>query len=101
MHHYSEIRELIDRVRARWRALCALQAFVRGTVMAAVIVGVAVLAARWTVGAPIALVTLAAIALALAAGVIAICVWPLRRVPQDGAVARYIEERAPSLDDRL
>src|SRR5437773_656248 len=101
MHHYSEIRELIDRVRARWRALCALQAVVRGALIAAAIVGVAVVASRWTAGAPVLLMMLAAIALALALGAVAIVVWPLRRVPQDGAVARYIEERAPSLDDRL
>src|SRR5216683_2388379 len=101
MQHYSEIRELIDRVRARWRALCALQAVVRGALMAAAIVGIAVVAARWTVGAPAVLMTLAAIALALAAGALAISAWPLRRVPKDGAVARYIEERTPSLDDRL
>src|SRR5262249_18148090 len=33
--------------------------------------------------------------------VLAICLWPLRRAPQDANVARFIEERAPSLDDRL
>src|SRR5882762_7312696 len=101
MHHYSEIRELIDRVRTRWRALCAFRAVVRGALMAAAIVGIAVVAARWTAGAPAVLVTLAAIALTLAVGAVAMSAWPLRRVPRDGAVARYIEERAPSLDDRL
>src|SRR5712692_1132446 len=101
MQHYTQIRELIDRVRARWRALCALQAVVRGALMTALIVGIAVVAARWTVGAPVVLMTLAGITLALAVGAVAACTWPLRRVPQDGAVARYIEERAPSLDDRL
>src|SRR5438874_1500555 len=101
MNHYSAIRELIDRVRARWRALCAFQAMVRGALMVAAIVGIAVVAARWTAGAPAVLMTLAAIALTLAVGAAAVSAWPLRRVPQDGAVARYIEERAPSLDDRL
>jgi hypothetical protein len=101
MHHYSEIRNLIDRVRARWRALCALQAVVRGALTAALIVGVAAVATRWTVGAPVVLMTLAAITLGLAVATVATSAWPLRRVPKDGAVARYIEERAPSLDDRL
>src|SRR6185295_15348838 len=68
MDHYPPIRELIARVRARWRALCALQATLRA---------------------------------AAAAAAIFACLWPLRRVPQDAAVARYIEEREPALDDRL
>src|SRR2546425_549141 len=59
MQHYAQIRELIDRVRARWRALCALQAVVRGALMMALVFGIAVVAARWTVGAPVALMALA------------------------------------------
>src|SRR5882672_9835924 len=101
MQHYETIRELIDRVRARWRALCALRAVVRGALIAAAIVGAAVVAARWTMGAPVALIVLAGLAGTLALAAIAICLWPLRRAPKDSTVARYIEERAPSLDDRL
>src|SRR6185436_14034471 len=41
------------------------------------------------------------VALVASAGSIAWCLLPLRRVPADGKVARYIEERAPALDDRL
>src|SRR6266403_329165 len=91
MHHYEPIRELIDRVRGRWRALCALEALLRGTLVAA----------RWTTGAPVVLMVMAAAALILAVGALTWCMAPLRRVPRDGKVARYIEERAPSLDDRL
>ena len=101
MQHYEPIRELLDRVRARWRALCALQALVRGALIAAAVLGVAVLASRWTTGAPVVLMLLAAAALLLAAGALTWCLAPLRRVPADGKVARFIEERTPSLDDRL
>src|SRR5262249_51211908 len=101
MDHYSSIRDLIVRVRARWRALCALHAVVRGALIAAAVVGVAVLASRWTIGAPLLLIVLAGTAFAVSIAALAIALWPLRRAPQDAKVARFIEERAPSLDDRL
>ena len=44
---------------------------------------------------------LAAAAALLAAGALTWCLAPLRRVPADSQVARFIEERAPSLGDRL
>src|SRR5436305_8933213 len=101
MQHYNEIRQLLDRVRARWRTLCALHAVVRGALVAAAIVGIAAIAARWTVGAPLVLALLAAAAAAAAAAALAACLCPLRRPPHDTKVARLIEERAPSLDDRM
>src|SRR5712675_1795495 len=63
MQQYDEIRQLILRVRARWRALVALQA--------------------------------------LAGGALVWCLAPLRRTPADNQIARYVEERAPALGDRL
>ena len=95
------IRGLLNRVRARWRALVALRAFVRGALIAAVVVGAALIATRWTDGAPVALMAVAASAALLAAGALAWCLAPLRRAPADSQVARFIEERAPSLGDRL
>src|SRR5260370_1397437 len=53
--HRTEIRELLERVRRRWRTLMALRAFVRGALLAAVVVGAALLATRWTGAAPLAL----------------------------------------------
>src|SRR4030081_2806571 len=102
MQPYGEIRQLIDRVRARWRALVALQALVRGAIVAALVVGAALIATRWTDGAPgpVGLMVLAAVAALFAAGVLVWCLAPLRRVPGDGQVARFIEERSSSLGDR-
>ena len=101
MQHYEDDSRADRRVRARWRTLCALQALLRGALIAAAVIGVAVVASRWTTGAPVVLMLLAAAALILAGGALAWCLAPLRRVPADGKVARYIEERTPSLDDRL
>src|SRR5262249_24106023 len=101
MQHYSEIRQLLDRVRARWRALCALNAVMRGALIAAAVVAAAAIASRWTAGAPLLLVALAGVAVFAAMAALTICLWPLRRAPHDTKVARFIEERAPSLDDRL
>ena len=101
MQHYAAIHDLLRRVRRRWRALCAMHAVVRAALYASAVIFVTVLAARWTVGAPVVLMLLAGVALVLSAGAIGWCLLPLRRVPADGKVARYIEERAPALDDRL
>ncbi|MGH9142327.1 MAG: hypothetical protein ACRD2I_14435, partial [Vicinamibacterales bacterium] len=92
MENYGEIRQLIDRVRARWRALVALRALVRGALIAALITGAAVIASRWTNGAPVALMALAAAAAGLAAAALGWWLAPLRRRPADKQVARYIEE---------
>src|SRR5688572_20370439 len=77
MEHYNEIRDVIARVRARWRTLRAFRATVRAALLTSAVVGVALILSRWTDGAP------------------------LRRSPADLQVARFIEERAPALDDRL
>ena len=65
------------------------------------ILGIALVAARIAGRSPVAL---AFIALTALVGVVAVIVWgalPLRYSPDDQHVARFIEERAPSLDDRL
>ncbi|HMB81600.1 MAG TPA: hypothetical protein VKI43_16085, partial [Vicinamibacterales bacterium] len=97
----TEISQLLDRVRGRWRTLMALRALVRGALLASLVIGAAVIASRWTDGAPIALIVLAATAFVLAAGALVWYLAPLRHVPGDARIARYIEEREPSLGDRL
>jgi len=46
MQDYSQIRELIDQVRLRWRALVALRALVRGALIATAVVGAALIGSR-------------------------------------------------------
>ena len=52
MSNYGEIRELLDRVRRRWRTLRALEAVVRAALMASVPIGLALIAARYWVVLP-------------------------------------------------
>jgi hypothetical protein len=52
MQHYDDIRGLIDRVRARWRALSALHATVRAALAAAVVIGLGLLVSRWADNSP-------------------------------------------------
>jgi len=101
---YEPIRRLLAKVRARYRAIAMCHAFVRGALLSSAVIGlslaaasVASLAAR----SPLALAVIAALALVLAAGAIVWSVLPLRERPSDLRVARFVEERVPSLDDRL
>ena len=101
-HDYQKIRELLDRVRARWRALSALQragarrCWSRRCRRRRAAGGA--LDRRRAGGADGARRPLPRCSpSARWSGALA----PLRRVPADKQVARFIEERAPSLDDRL
>jgi hypothetical protein len=99
------IRELLDRVRARWQALRAFQAAVRAALTASAVLIVALLVVRgveqWAGRPALVLAILAAVTLLLAVGAVAWAFAPLRHRPSDARVARFIEERAPALDDRL
>ncbi len=100
-HHHQDIRELLGRVRARWRALSILRAIVRAALASSAALVLAILAA-WAAGAaPTALAAIGAgaLVLALAGGLWGLA--PLRRIPSEIRVARFVEERAPSLEDRL
>jgi hypothetical protein len=101
---YEPIRRLLALVRARYRALTMYRAIVRAALAASAIVGLSVAAASLA-----SLVTetpwpLAAVGGIALLAVLAAVVWglmPLRHTPSDTAVARFIEERVPALDDRL
>src|SRR5712691_12466639 len=101
MDSYRPIRELIDRVRRRWRTLQAFGAIFRASLAAIVVVGIALTAALWTAGRPGALATIGIVAVVLTVAAVVWGLLPLRRVPTDRQVARFIEERTPALDDRL
>ena len=101
MESYNEIRDVIARVRARWRTLRAFRATIRAALLTTAVVGVAVVLSRWTAGAPIALLGLTSVTILTAGVAIGWALAPLRHAPADLQVARFIEERAPALDDRL
>src|SRR2546428_7896729 len=99
--HYQAIRELIARVRSRWRTLSLFQATIRGALAAAGVLIAALFIAQWADRAPIALAVTGVVACALALGAIAWAAVPLRHTPSDLRVARFIQERTPPPHDRL
>jgi hypothetical protein len=98
---YQPIASLLERVRVRWRRLSAFRATRRAALLATVaLLAFSVLAAL-TTRAPFALAALGMMAVVL---VVAAVVWgllPLREIPSDARIARFIEERKEELDERL
>ena len=101
MDSAEPIRDLIGRARTRWRLLRLFRGTQRGMAVASALLAIVLLVARWADRSPLALVVLAVVAVLLVAGAIAWGLGPSRYSPTDRQVARFIEERAPSLDDRL
>src|SRR5258706_3278243 len=99
--HHQQIRELVDRVRSRWRRLTLFRAAVRAAIAASLVLAVGLFLTYWTTRTPVALAPLGLVALTLVAGAIVWGFWPVRRTPSEAQVARFLEERDPSLDDRL
>jgi hypothetical protein len=105
MRYFEDIRDLVRRARARWLMLTLFQATTRAALAAAGVLIVAVvvsqLVTHWADRTPLVLALTGACALALTLAAILWGLAPLRQRPSDARVARFIEERAPSLDDRL
>src|SRR5262249_16722733 len=95
------IVELLNRVRARWRALRLLRAMVRAPLIrsAALVTGSGM--AQRIGRSPLVLAALFAAMVLVALGALVWSLVPLGRPPTDKRVARFIEERVPGLDDRL
>ena len=98
---HDTIESLLQRARARWQRLRLFRASTRTAVSVSAVLGAAFVAARFAGRSPIALSLVALTAIVAAIVVVAREALPLRRIPDDRHVARFIEERAPSLDDRL
>jgi hypothetical protein len=101
---YEPIRRLLATVRARHRAIARGHAIARASLLAAGVIGFSVAAASVAsiaVRSPLALAVIAAVAIMLAVVSVVWALLPLRERPSDLRVARFVEERVPSLDDRL
>jgi hypothetical protein len=98
---YQPIRELLERVRARWRTIQMLQATARAGLAASAVLIVALFVAQWAARSLLALAALAATSLLLGLGAVAWAFAPLRHRPSNARLARFIEEHVSSLDDRL
>jgi hypothetical protein len=99
--YFDRIESLLQRVRARWNRLRLYKASVRAALSASAVIGVALIAARLVGRSPVGLSIVALTAIVAAIVVLAWAILPLGRVPDDRRVARFVEERAPSLEDRL
>jgi hypothetical protein len=98
------IRHLLAVVRARYRALTACRAIVRAALAASAALGLSLAAASLAslaTRSPWATATVGLIALVAAAAAVVWGLLPIRHVPSDVRIARFIEERVPALDDRL
>jgi hypothetical protein len=101
---YESIRQLLERVRLRYRAVEVSRAIVRGGLSVSAVV-VFVLAAHAlavaAIPSPLVLLAIGGVALVSAAVAVLWAVRPLRTRYSDRHLARFVEERVPSLDDRL
>jgi len=91
-------------VRARHRALVASRAAIRAALLATGIIGAWLAvssASAYALRSPFAQVGLFALVFAAVAAAIVSALLPLRYSPSDAQLARLVEERVPSLDDRL
>jgi hypothetical protein len=98
---FRPIQELIDRVRARWRRLVILEVTTRAAGAGAIVIALALGLSFGLSRSPIGLVLLGVLGLAAAVCAIVWAIWPARHVPSNRKVARFIEERHASLDERL
>ncbi|MBS1817405.1 MAG: hypothetical protein JSU08_05730 [Acidobacteria bacterium] len=98
---FAPIQELLNRVRARWRRLVLLDVTTRAALACGAVIAAAWLLSHGLAHAPVALAMLALAAVLAVLGAIVWAAWPARHVPSERSVARYIEEREPSLDERL
>ena len=101
MSYPEPIRELLDRVRARRRRVALLGAVVRAALGVAFVLGVLLVVQPRLPERPVFLAVAAFVTLALSASTLLWAFVPARRLPSNLRLARFIEERAPVLDDRL
>ena len=97
----DDLLALLKRVRRRWQAARVLRVAAAAAAAAAAVLLLVLAADRWLLPADALMVALLAAALLLSGAAAVRVAWRLRRLPDDGQVARFIEERCPALQDRL
>src|SRR5438132_401697 len=98
---FGPVQDLLNRVRARWRRLVLLESVARAALACAGVIATALVLTHWTSRSPVALAVIGAAALVGSVSAIGWGIWPAKRAPGDRALARFIEEHDPSLDERL
>jgi hypothetical protein len=94
-------RQLLDEVRERLAALARRRFVATGGAGAAAIWLAAWVLQRFAPAAAPAVVIAVALAVGATAVLILYLLWSRRRLPDDPALARFVEESCPSLEDRL
>ncbi len=101
MEQFQPIQDLLDRVRARWRRRVVLGVAARAALGASAAIALAALLGSVWSRTPAMLIAAGVAGLLGCLVAFAWAVWPARRIPSDRRVARFIEESAPALDERL
>lgn len=98
---YRHIADLLAQVRSRWRRVLFLRAAVMASLAVATVVIVGLAAGYGADRSSHALAAVGLVTVVVAVAVAIRALAPARHAPSDRQVARFIEERDPSLDDRL
>jgi hypothetical protein len=98
---FRPIQILLNRVRARWRRIVLLDVTTRAALAGIVILGCSLVLAKLMSHAPVGLAVLGGLATVAILAAVVWAGWSSRHQPSDRNVARFIEERDPSLDERL
>ena len=97
----DDLLGLLKQVRRRWQAARVLRVTAAAAAAATAVLLLLLAMDRWLRPGDALMVAVLGAVLALAAAAAVRAAWRLRRLPDDGQVARYIEERCPALQDRL
>src|SRR5262245_30020281 len=94
-----ELQAILSEVRRRWTQRVMLRAWTAGAAASATIIAVGFTAAFLVAREGLPLVFTASVVTALTTFALIRAFWPLRRRPTYRQLARFVEERAPDLDD--
>src|SRR5262249_41463403 len=97
----TDLDVVLRRIRRQWVTLTAFEVSARALIACGLIVAAFGLVDRWAHPGDTGLLAIAVAALFMAVAVIAALAAPLRRVPDDRRIARFVEERVPGLDDAI
>ena len=97
----QDLRALLTRVRRRWITTASMRAGARAALGACVIILAAIATDALLKPADLAMLLLVGGALLAVVTFAAWALWPLRQVPTDRQVARFVEEHCPELEDRV
>ena len=97
----QDLQALLTRVRRRWMTTASMRAWARAALGSCTIILAAIAADAFLKPADLPMLLLVGGALLAVVTFAAWALWPLRQVPTDRQVARFVEEHCPELEDRV